>query len=37
MVYTTGGSRVARVPVIDGSGGKVFDEVVKMDEGVGVM
>lgn len=37
MVYTTGGSRVARVSVIDGSGKEVYDELVKMDEGVEVM
>lgn len=37
MVYTTGGFRVARVSVVDGDGQKVFDELVKMDEGVEVV
>lgn len=37
MIYTTGGSRVARVSVVDGSGTEVFDEFVRMDEGVEVM
>ena len=37
MIYTTGGSRVARVSVIDGSGQEIFDELVQMDEGVEVM
>jgi RNA exonuclease 1 len=37
MVYTTGGLRVARVSVIDGSGTTVFDELVRMDDGVDVM
>ena len=37
MVYTTGGSRVARVSVVDGSGKEVLDELVQMDEGVEVM
>ncbi len=37
MVYTTGGVSVARVSDVDGSGNKVFDELVKMDEGVEVM
>lgn len=37
MVYTTGGMRVARVSVVDGSGHQVFDELVRMDEGVEVM
>jgi RNA exonuclease 1 len=36
MVYTTGGMRVARVSVVDGSGAEVFDELVRMDEGVEV-
>ena len=37
MVYTTGGSRVARVTVVDGSGKEIYDELVKMDEGVEIM
>ncbi|KAG5648975.1 hypothetical protein DXG03_000324 [Asterophora parasitica] len=37
MVYTTGGMRVARVSVVDGEGKEVFDQLVKMDEGVEVI
>ncbi|KAL0566277.1 RNA exonuclease 3 [Marasmius crinis-equi] len=37
MIYTTGGMRIARVSVIDGGGTKVFDELVRMDEGVGIL
>ena len=37
MIYTTGGMRVARVSVVDGSGTEVFDQLVRMDEGVEVM
>lgn len=37
MIYTTGGSRVARVSVIDGSGKEVLDELIRMDDGVQVM
>jgi RNA exonuclease 1 len=37
MVYTTGGMRCARVSVVDGSGAEVFDELVRMDDGVEVM
>lgn len=37
MVYTTGGFRVARVSVVDGDGKEIFDQLVKMDEGVDVM
>lgn len=37
MVYTTGGMRIARVSVVDGSGNPVFDELVRMDEGVEVL
>lgn len=37
MIYTTGGLRVARVSVIDGSGKEVLDELVQMDDGVQVM
>ncbi|KAF9008987.1 hypothetical protein BDQ17DRAFT_1349315 [Cyathus striatus] len=34
MVYSTGGMRIARVSVVNGSGKIVFDELVKMDDGV---
>jgi len=34
MIYTTGGFRVARVSVVDASGKEVFDELIKMDDGV---
>ncbi|EIN10457.1 hypothetical protein PUNSTDRAFT_64972 [Punctularia strigosozonata HHB-11173 SS5] len=37
MIYTTGGMRVARVSIVDGSGAEVFDEFVRMDEGVEVI
>lgn len=37
MIYSTGGLRVARVSVVDGSGKEVFDELVRMDDGVEVM
>ncbi|KAJ7179048.1 ribonuclease H-like domain-containing protein [Mycena filopes] len=37
MIYTTGGMRVARVSVVDGAGTEVFDELVRMDEGVEVI
>jgi len=37
MIYTTGGMRIARVSVVDGSGKEVFDELVRMDDGVEVM
>lgn len=37
MIYTTGGFRVARVSVVDGSGKEVFDQLVRMDDGVHVM
>lgn len=37
MVYTTGGMRVARVSIVDGSGQEVFDEFIRMDDGVHVM
>lgn len=37
MIYTTGGVRVARVSVIDGSAREIFDEMVRMDDGVEVM
>lgn len=37
MIYTTGGMRVARVSVVDSTGKEVFDEFVRMDDGVEVM
>lgn len=37
MIYTTGGMRVARVSMVDGSGVEVFDQLVRMDEDVHVM
>ena len=37
MIYTTGGLRVARVSIVDGSGKEVFDQLVRMDDGVHVM
>ncbi|OJA13843.1 hypothetical protein AZE42_00528 [Rhizopogon vesiculosus] len=37
MIYTTGGMRVARVSVVDGSGKQVLDELVRMDDGVEVI
>jgi RNA exonuclease 1 len=37
MIYTTGGLRVARVSVINGSGEEVLDQLVRMDDGVQVM
>ena len=37
MIYTTGGIRVARVSVIDGAGKEIFDELVRMDDGIQVM
>lgn len=37
MVYTTGGMRVARVSVVDSAGKEVFDELVRMDDGVEVI
>ncbi|KAL1731028.1 hypothetical protein EV714DRAFT_283738 [Schizophyllum commune] len=37
MIYTTGGMRVARVSLIDGAGATIFDDFVKMDEGVKVL
>ena len=37
MIYTTGGMRVARVSVVDGDGKEVFDQFVRMDEGVEVV
>ncbi|KAK1236481.1 RNA exonuclease 3 [Marasmius sp. AFHP31] len=37
MIYTTGGMRIARVSVVDGGGTEVFDELVRMDDGVEVL
>jgi RNA exonuclease 1 len=37
MLYSTGGMRVARVSVVDGSGTEVYDELVRMDDGVEVI
>ncbi|KAI0304099.1 Rexo1 protein [Russula brevipes] len=37
MVYTTGGFRIARVSVIDATGKEVFDELIKMDDGIEVV
>ncbi|KAJ7228576.1 ribonuclease H-like domain-containing protein [Mycena pura] len=37
MIYTTGGMRVARVSIVDGAGSEVFDELVRMDDGVEVI
>ncbi|KAF5390620.1 hypothetical protein D9757_002712 [Collybiopsis confluens] len=37
MIYTTGGMRVARVSVVDGSANQVFDELVRMDEGIEIL
>lgn len=37
MVYTTGGFRIARVSVVNASGVEVFDELIKMDDGVQVV
>ncbi|KAF8266868.1 ribonuclease H-like protein [Lactarius quietus] len=37
MVYTTGGFRIARVSVVNAGGEGVFDELIKMDDGVEVV
>ncbi|KAI0702903.1 ribonuclease H-like protein, partial [Cytidiella melzeri] len=37
MIYSTGGMRVARVSVVDGAGEEIFDELVRMDDGVEVI
>ncbi len=37
MIYSTGGMRVARVSVVDSTGKEIFDEFVRMDEGVYIM
>jgi RNA exonuclease 1 len=37
MVYTTGGFRIARVSIVNAGGEEVFDELIKMDDGVAVV
>ncbi|KAL4076070.1 hypothetical protein V8B97DRAFT_2020358 [Scleroderma yunnanense] len=37
MIYTTGGLRVARISVVDGGGTEIFDELIRMDDGVDVI
>jgi len=37
MIYSTGGMRVARVSVVDSSGKEIYDELVRMDDGVEVI
>jgi hypothetical protein len=37
MIYTTGGFRIARVSIVDASGKELFDELIKMDDGVEVV
>lgn len=37
MIYTTAGMSIARVSVIDGSGKCVYDKLMRMDPGVGVL
>ncbi|KAL4241936.1 REXO1/REXO3 family protein [Abortiporus biennis] len=37
MIYSTGGMRVARVSVVDSMGAEIFDELVRMDDGVEVI
>jgi RNA exonuclease 1 len=37
MIYTIGGFRIARVSVVDVSGEEVFDEFIKLDDGVKVV
>ncbi|EKM59227.1 uncharacterized protein PHACADRAFT_113612 [Phanerochaete carnosa HHB-10118-sp] len=37
MIYSTGGMRVARVSVVDSTGKEVFDEFIRMDDGVEVI
>lgn len=37
MIYSTGGMRVARVSVVDVRGREVFDEFIRMDDGVEVI
>ena len=37
MIYTTAGMAVARVSVVDATGKEIFDEFVRLDDGVEVM
>ena len=37
MIYSTGGMRVTRVSVVDSTGKEIFDEIIRMDDGVEVM
>ncbi|KAH8105875.1 Rexo1 protein [Cristinia sonorae] len=37
MIYSTGGMRVARVSVVDSAGKEIYDEFVRMDDGVEVI
>ncbi|KAG9317409.1 ribonuclease H-like protein [Chiua virens] len=37
MIYTTGGMHVARVSVVDGAGTEIFDQLVRLDDGVEVV
>lgn len=37
MIYTTGGMRVARISVVDGTGTEVFDELIRMDDDVDIV
>ncbi|KAJ1309204.1 hypothetical protein OPQ81_004873 [Rhizoctonia solani] len=37
MIYTTAGMSIARVSVIDGAGNCVYDKLIKLDPGVGVL
>ncbi|KAI6163019.1 ribonuclease H-like protein [Pisolithus thermaeus] len=37
MIYTTGGMRVARISVVDGTGTEVFDELIRMDDDVDII
>ncbi|KAG6336843.1 hypothetical protein ID866_2239 [Astraeus odoratus] len=37
MIYTTGGMRVARISVVDGTGTTIFDELIRMDDHVDVI
>ncbi|KAH9943468.1 Rexo1 protein [Epithele typhae] len=37
MIYSTGGMRVARVSVVDGTGNEVLDKFIRMDDGVEVI
>jgi hypothetical protein len=37
LFYRSGGMRVARVSVVDGSGKEIFDSLVRMDDGVEIV